>query len=75
MFRQAIKSDKTFYSYRYELREFLKYVHLSSFDEITTVEPNVIQGILKNWIMDLSAKGIKGSTTRVKLAPVELSWI
>jgi integrase/recombinase XerD len=42
MFRQAIKSDKTFYSYRCTLREFLKYANFSSFDEITMVEPNVI---------------------------------
>lgn len=32
MFSQAVKSDKTFYSYRYALREFLKYstnIHLN----------------------------------------------
>ena len=50
----------------------MKYANLSSFDEIAKVEPNKIQGILENWIMDLSTKGIKGSTIRVKLAPVEL---
>jgi len=72
LFRRAVKSEKTLYAYKHSLREFLKYTNLSSYDEIIKLPTDRVQEILENWIMDLSAKNIKGSSIRIKLSPIEL---
>lgn len=72
LFKMAIKSPKTLYQYRFPLREFFKYTHLASFDELAGLDTDKIQNLLENWIIDLSARGVKGSSIRGKLAPIEL---
>lgn len=72
LFKGAIHSTKTLYQYNFPLREFFKYAHISSYDELAAIETNKIQNLLENWVMDLSDKGIKGSSIRGKLAAIEL---
>src|SRR5438309_11690452 len=72
LFKMAIKSSKTLYQYRFPFREFFKYTHLISFDELTHLDTNKIQNLLENWIIDLSARGVKGNSIRGKLALIEL---
>ena len=72
LFKMAIKSPNTLYQYRFSLREFFKYAHLTSFDELTQIDTNKIQNLLENWIIDLAARGVKGNSMRGKLAPIEL---
>jgi len=72
VYSRAVKNPVTLKQYNYYLREFLRYAHFTSYDEIVACNAEKIQELLENWMMDLADRGIKGTSIRTRLAPVEL---
>jgi hypothetical protein len=56
IYSRAVKNPVTLKQYNYYLREFLKYAHFTSYDEIVACKTDKIQELLENWMMDLAKR-------------------
>jgi integrase/recombinase XerD len=72
LFDKAIKSPKTKVVYRYLLKEFLSYTKCNMYDEIILFDVDKLQKTLEDYLLFLEEKGLKGSSIKTRLAPVEL---
>lgn len=72
LFDSAIKSPESKKIYTYSLNEFMKFIKIKNYDDVTKLGSEKIQNFLENWVMNLAEKGLKAHTIRGKLAAVEL---
>ena len=71
-FDDAIKHDTTRHSYHYSLNEFMRFVSLDNYDELTKKDKDIIQKLLENWVRFLKKKNLISNTISTKLNSVEL---
>jgi len=57
-FDDAIKHDTTRHSYHYSLNEFMRFVSLNNYDELTKKDKDTIQKLLENWMRFLKKKNL-----------------
>jgi integrase/recombinase XerD len=74
IYSRAVKNQVTLKQYSYCLRAFLRYAHLTSYDELISCNPEKIQELLENWMMDMADRGIKGTSIRTRPAQLNCSW-
>ena len=72
IFLRAVQNRNTLKTYKYHLKNFLKYVNLPNYDSIIACGTDKIQELLENWVLDLTDKGRKGTAIKTTLAGVEL---
>jgi len=72
LFDRAIGTPKTRIVYHYLLKEFLKFTKCTSYDQICLLDAEKLQQVLEDYLMFLEEKGLKGSSIKTRLAPVEL---
>lgn len=72
LFKSAIRTQKTFRTYRHCLYDFVKFAGLKSYDDILKLEQKDLQDKLKEYIMHDTEKGLRGTSIRAKLCAIEL---
>ncbi|MGI0094586.1 MAG: tyrosine-type recombinase/integrase, partial [Nitrosotalea sp.] len=72
LFVKAIKNEHTLKTYKYHLKNFLRYTNLPSYDAIIQIGTDRIQELLENLVFELEDKGRKGTAIKTSLAGVEL---
>ena len=75
IYSRAVKNQVTLKQYNYYLRAFLRYAHLTSYDELISCNSEKIQELLENWMMDMVDRGVKGTSIRTRLAPIFMSFL
>ncbi len=71
-FKSAIRTQKTFRTYRHCLYDFVKFTGLKSYDDILKLEQKELQDKLMKYIMHDTEKGLRGTSIRAKLCAIEL---
>jgi len=71
-FDEAIPRDSTRRSYHYTLNEFMRFAKLTDYDKLAKQSTDVIQKLLKNWVVSLKKKELVHNTISTKLNAVEL---
>lgn len=67
LFKNTVKSDKTFEKYLYYLNKFKQYYKLRDFDSMISMDHNQLQIMIEDYTMDLKSKNLAKSTINVIL--------
>jgi len=51
--RNATKTEATFKTYMYNLRKFLRFSNFKSYDELLSLNPDKINRLIEDWLMEL----------------------